>query len=66
VPDGGGNRPARDLAVGDLDASLDLIGEPAETAAEDDTDPRLEIGPLADPENGVVEAQTDPSATRSS
>ena len=41
MPDGSGHRPARDLRVRDLDAVVELVGEAAETAPEDDAHPRL-------------------------
>ena len=61
--------PARDLGVRDLDPVLDLVGEPAEPAAQDHADPRLEVGLLADPLDGLVEqagGHAEPSASRCS
>ena len=43
------DRPAGDLRVRDLDRVLELVGEPAEPAPEDDADARLELRLLPDP-----------------
>ena len=64
VPDRRRDRPARDLGVRDLHPRLDLVGEPAEPAAEHDAHPGREVGLLPDPLDGVVDRQTEPSATR--
>ena len=60
----GRDRPARDSEYGISDPRVELVGEPAEPAAEHDTDERLELRLLSDPRDGVVEAHADPSATR--
>ena len=56
--------PARNVLVRDLDARVELVGEPAETAAEHDADERLERRLLSNPRDGLVDAHADPSATR--
>ena len=66
MPNGGGHRPARDLRVRDLDAVVELVGESAETAPEDDAHPRLSLRGLPDPRDRGFEAHADPSATRRS
>jgi hypothetical protein len=64
-------RPARNDGVGNLEAVLDLVGEPAEPASEDQPHARLETGALSNCANGIVErararSHAEPSASRSS
>ena len=56
--------PAGNVLVRDLDTRVELVREPAEPAAEHDTDERLERRLLSNPRDGLVQAHADPSATR--
>jgi hypothetical protein len=64
VTDGGGDGPAGEVRVGDLDPVVELVDEAVEPAAEDDPDPGLDVGPLADPIDSGFDAHAEPSATR--
>ena len=65
VPERRRDRPAGDLAVGDLDPVLDPVGEPAQARAEDDCGAWYERRALADRGDGLVD-HAEPSATRAS
>ena len=65
VAHGSRHGPARDLGVRDLVGVLDRVGEPAEAAAEDDTDARPGAALRLERGNRLVElAQAEPSARR--
>src|SRR5262249_15115079 len=64
MPDGGRDGPAGDLPIGDLDTILEFLHEATETAAEDESDPRLDRRPLTDGRDRVLDRHAEPSATR--
>ena len=56
--------PAGNVLIRELDTCVELVREPAESAAEHDAHERVERRLLSNPRDSVVDAHAEPSATR--